>query len=188
MQHTATTHVAWSVCLSVCLCVCLCVCLKDTAVSLAKADELIDVALGFWTRVGPRNHVLDGGPGHPREEALFVRTYLGISGHARSPIGLYSMLFARGSSGAASRLQYCSNLLILLGHYYDYYDHHHHHHHHRFYVMCFLCMRQSRNRIDAIGLETAWHHAAHSLTTRPRVYIRLCVAEQTVIGDKTRRP
>jgi len=156
-------------------------------VSLAKADELIDVTLGFWTRVGPRNHVLDGGPGHPREEALFVRTYLGISGHARSPIGLYSMLFARGSSGAAYRLQYCSNLLILLGHYYDYYDHHHHHHH-RFYVMCLLCMRQSRNRIDAIGLETAWHHAAHSLTTRPRVYIRLCAAEQTVIGDKTRRP
>jgi len=46
--------VAWSVCLSVGLSV--------TIMTSAKTAEPIEMLLGLWTRVGPRNHVLDGGP------------------------------------------------------------------------------------------------------------------------------
>jgi len=35
-----------------------------------KTDEPIEVAIGTWTRVGPRNHVLGGGPDTSREGAL----------------------------------------------------------------------------------------------------------------------
>jgi len=35
---------------------------RDTAVNCAKAAEPIDMPFGFWTRMGPSNHVLDGGP------------------------------------------------------------------------------------------------------------------------------
>jgi len=33
--------------------------LLDTAVSLAKMAELIEMPFGMWTQVGRRNHVLD---------------------------------------------------------------------------------------------------------------------------------
>ena len=42
--------VAWFVCLSVCLSV--------TIVSPAKTAEPIEMPFGFWTRMGPRKHVL----------------------------------------------------------------------------------------------------------------------------------
>jgi len=48
MSPIVTDAVAWSVCLSV------------TIVSPAKTAELIKMPFGLWTRVGPRNHVLDG--------------------------------------------------------------------------------------------------------------------------------
>ena len=44
-----TDRWAWSVGLSV------------TVVSHAKTAESIEMPFGLWTRVGPRNHVLDGG-------------------------------------------------------------------------------------------------------------------------------
>jgi len=56
MRPTFTDRVAWSVGLSVCLSVCLSV----TIVSLAETAEPFDIPFGMWTRVGPRNHVLDG--------------------------------------------------------------------------------------------------------------------------------
>jgi len=40
-------------------------CLPVTLVSPAKTAELIDMRFGLRTRVGPGNHVLDGGP-NPR--------------------------------------------------------------------------------------------------------------------------
>jgi len=43
--------------------VCLLVCLSVTTVSLAKAAEPI-MPLGMLTPLGPRNHILDGGPDH----------------------------------------------------------------------------------------------------------------------------
>jgi len=50
-----TDGVVWSVSWSVGLSV--------TIVSLAETAEPIKMPFGLWTRVGPRNYVLDGGPG-----------------------------------------------------------------------------------------------------------------------------
>jgi len=50
MQPIVTDGVAWSVCLSVMI------------MSHAKTAEPIEMLFGLWTRVGPRNQVLDGGP------------------------------------------------------------------------------------------------------------------------------
>ena len=50
MRPIVTDRVAWSVGLSV------------TIMSHAKTVEPIEIQFGLWTRVGPRNRVLDGGP------------------------------------------------------------------------------------------------------------------------------
>ena len=34
---------------------------RDTAVICAKTAEWIERPFGLWARIGPRNHVLDGG-------------------------------------------------------------------------------------------------------------------------------
>jgi len=34
--------------------------------SSAKTAEPIEMPFGFWTRLGPGNHILDGGPDPPR--------------------------------------------------------------------------------------------------------------------------
>jgi len=41
-----------------------------TIVSPAKNAELTEMPFGIWSRVGPRNHVLDGGPDPPCEGSL----------------------------------------------------------------------------------------------------------------------
>ena len=51
MRPTVTDGVLWSVCRSVGLFV--------TIVSPAKMAEPIEMPVWMWTRVGPRNHVLD---------------------------------------------------------------------------------------------------------------------------------
>ena len=66
MRPIVTDRVAWSVCLSVCRFV--------TVVSPAKTDEPIKMSFGLWARVGPRNHVLDGGPNPPREGTILRGT------------------------------------------------------------------------------------------------------------------
>jgi len=38
-----------------------------TLVSPTKTAEPIEMPLGLWARMGPRNHVLDWGPGLPWE-------------------------------------------------------------------------------------------------------------------------
>jgi len=43
----------------------LSVCLSFTPVSPAKTAIPIEMSFGLMTRVGPRNHVLDGGPDPP---------------------------------------------------------------------------------------------------------------------------
>ena len=40
-------------------------CLSDISISCPKTDEPIEMIFGVWTRVGPRNHVLGGGPHVP---------------------------------------------------------------------------------------------------------------------------
>ena len=58
MQSIVTDQVAWSICLTV------------TLVSPAKTVEPIEMQFGLRTLVGPRNHVLDGGPDPPWEGAI----------------------------------------------------------------------------------------------------------------------
>ena len=47
-------------CSSVVCRVCVSVGLSVTIVSPAKTAEPIEMPFGLWTRIGPRNHVLDG--------------------------------------------------------------------------------------------------------------------------------
>jgi len=54
VQPIATDEVTWSVGLSVCQ-----VFLFVTTVSPAKTVEPTEMLVGMWTRVGPRNYVLD---------------------------------------------------------------------------------------------------------------------------------
>ena len=61
------TDILWS------LCVCLSVCLSVTTVSCTKTDELIQMPRGLWTEMGPKNHVLGGGPDLPRGSANFLK-------------------------------------------------------------------------------------------------------------------
>jgi len=51
--------------------VCLSVSLSVTVVSHAKSADPIDMPFGLWTRVGTRNHVLDGDPGHQCAGTIF---------------------------------------------------------------------------------------------------------------------
>jgi len=43
------------------------VCWSVTVVNHAKTAEPIEMPFGLRTRIGPRNHMLDGGPGHSWE-------------------------------------------------------------------------------------------------------------------------
>ena len=63
MRPIFTDRAAWSVGWSVSGSV--------TLASPAKTAAPIEMRFGFRTRVGPRNHVLDGGPDPPWEGASF---------------------------------------------------------------------------------------------------------------------
>ena len=65
MWPIVTDRVAWSVGQLVCLSV--------TLVSPAKTTEPIEMPFGLRTRVGPGNHVLDGGPALPMGRAILRR-------------------------------------------------------------------------------------------------------------------
>jgi len=69
MRPIVTDQLAWSVGLSVGLSVCLSV----TLVIPAKTAATIEMSFGLGTRVGPRNHVLDGGPDLPWEGKFWGR-------------------------------------------------------------------------------------------------------------------
>ena len=60
MRPILTDRVAWSVGLPV------------TLVSPAKTAVPIELPFGFWTWVGPGNHVLDGGPDPPMGMGKFL--------------------------------------------------------------------------------------------------------------------
>ena len=64
-----TQPVAADRCSMVCLSVCVCV--FDISVSPTKMVEPIEMPFGFWTRMGPRNHVLGVVPKSPRRRGSF---------------------------------------------------------------------------------------------------------------------
>jgi len=52
-------------------------------VSLAKIAEMIEMSFGFWTHVGPRNHMLDGDPDPPMQRG-------NVAWEKRQPIVKYT--------------------------------------------------------------------------------------------------
>jgi len=64
MRPIATDGVAWSICL------CTCLSVGDVR-EHCKNGRTDQDAVWVVTRVGPRNHVLDGVEIHPRETAVF---------------------------------------------------------------------------------------------------------------------
>ena len=70
-QATTPDEVAWSVCRSVCLSVYLSV--GHDRASPAKMDEPIEMPFWVWTRVGPRDHIFDGGSATLRKGTLWWR-------------------------------------------------------------------------------------------------------------------
>jgi len=63
MLPTAADGVAWSVGRLVCL--------SFAIVSLAEMAEPTEMPFGMWTRVGPRNHVLQRDPDLPMQRDNF---------------------------------------------------------------------------------------------------------------------
>ena len=61
MRPIASDGIAWFVCIPVCLSVCLSVCVRVVVTNVSRAKmEPIEMLFGIWTRMCPRNHVLDG--------------------------------------------------------------------------------------------------------------------------------
>ena len=76
------------VCLSVDLSVSLSVCRSVTLVSPAKTAEPIEMPFGLRTRVGPGNHVLDGGSKSPMGRGNFEgegASHCEVYGHSEVP-------------------------------------------------------------------------------------------------------
>jgi len=46
----------------------LCVCVLNTFVSPTETNKPSEVPFGMWTRVGPKNHGLAGGPNLPQRK------------------------------------------------------------------------------------------------------------------------
>jgi len=67
MQLVVTDGVVWSVGRSVRLSVTI----ISMIISPSKTVELIEMPFRLWTQVGPRNHILDGGPDPPMGRASF---------------------------------------------------------------------------------------------------------------------
>ena len=57
-------------------------CLSVTLVSPAKTTSPIEMPFGLWARMGPSNHVLDGGPEVLRDVAMTTNfgTKIAITG------------------------------------------------------------------------------------------------------------
>jgi len=60
-MRPVATDVAWFVCVS----------RLDTTVSPTKTEEPIDMPFRLWTWMGPKNHVLGGGPDPPQGKEQF---------------------------------------------------------------------------------------------------------------------
>ena len=70
--HRSATYVHAAYCYQPSSVVCQSVCLSVTLVSPAKTAAPIEIPFWLRTLVGPRNHVLDGGPDPPWEGAILL--------------------------------------------------------------------------------------------------------------------
>jgi len=85
-----------------------CVCLLDSTLSCATAAEPIEIPFRTWTRVGPRNHELCGGPDPQGKGQFFLGG--GISQPIVSIRRVVSTILGRWQHAAICRCQYFSNL------------------------------------------------------------------------------
>ena len=65
MRPIVTDRVTWSVGRSVCMLLC-----HTIVISAKTAEDLIEMPFALKRQVGPRNHVLDGGPDPPWEVTI----------------------------------------------------------------------------------------------------------------------
>ena len=97
-MRSIATDVAWSVH--------LCVSLWVTTVSRTRTAEPLEVPFGTWTRVGPRNHVLDRGgkspPGEDKRQVSYGMEH--PPAYVRRAVDMLNCIQC-GSSGAAFRCQ-----------------------------------------------------------------------------------
>ena len=101
------THVAWSVCL----------CVYVTGMSSAKMAEPIEMPFGVWAWVGPRNLVLDGGPGPRRRKskgAILEVSYMGMPMYATPKIGIFNKTMQHFIELLQSLVHFISRVLQLL--------------------------------------------------------------------------
>jgi len=68
---SACTECKDAACCYWCSVVCVHVCLLDITMICAETAEAIEMPFWLWTQVGPRNHVLGGGPDHCRGRGNF---------------------------------------------------------------------------------------------------------------------
>ena len=87
--------------------VCLSVCISVATVNAAKAAEPIVMPFGMFTRMGPRNHVLDGSPDTNTRRANFE----GENGLVQDKDVRYTQ---RDSAGARTRTVRCGMPIGLL--------------------------------------------------------------------------
>ena len=92
----------------------LCVCWSLTTMSCSGMDEAVDMPFGMWNRLGPRNHVLGGGCFPPGGRDSFANCQPIVKCRKYQDSGVKQNYSEGGSSDAALRCQYCSNLFLLL--------------------------------------------------------------------------
>ena len=74
----------------VCGVVCVSVSLFVTLTYFAKTAEPIDIPFGVWARVGPSNHVLDGGRYPPGKGQFCEWAYMGMRQHDTLLVDIFS--------------------------------------------------------------------------------------------------
>jgi len=94
MRSIVTDRVAWSVGGFVCLSV--------TLVNPAKTTELIQMPFGLWAQMGPRNHVLAGGPQMLRDVAMATNFWLSMGYNFGCMIASDMLIDTRGGFSGSS--------------------------------------------------------------------------------------
>ena len=84
--------------------------------SCAKSAEPVKMLFGLWTQMGPRNHVLGGGPDPPQGKQQFFLGGEASPGLLRSIGSIWNepKLFGRWQQQCGLSCQYCSHLFFAI--------------------------------------------------------------------------
>jgi len=75
---------------------------RDSTVICAKTAELIEMPFGLWACMGPRNHVLDGGPYVLRDTAIGTNFWLSMGYNFGCMIADDTLFDSRGGFSGSS--------------------------------------------------------------------------------------